>query len=195
MIDYALKATSIIKTHLLLFQHTMQVARRVPLDDDVSPMEVVGSFLRNMFQTFNRKSPHSLPKRYRDDLSQVSSSQTTPLSPQCKEFVNVLHIAHDFTHSELVGLVLKIYSGPPEPFEILHCKSSTTEEDVKLFMKRVHRHPRRYLVLEVNHLPFQLQEVEANMACTRYAYPLHYQLLSQGIRITLCMCALILIFK
>ena len=138
----------------------MQTAR---WKSHASPMEVVGSFLSNVFQLYNRES-HSLPKRYRDDLSQFCSSQMTPLSPQHEEeFVNVLHIALDFTHRELVGLVLRIYGGPPEPFEILHCKSSTTEDDVKLFMKRVHRHPRQYLVLEVNHLPFQLQEVEAIM--------------------------------
>ena len=145
----------------------MQVARWIPPGDDVSPMEVVGSFLSNVFQIFNRGSLHSLPKRYRDDLSQFSSSQTTPLSPQHEEeLLNVLHIALDFTHSELVGLVLRIYGGPPEPFEILHCKSSTTEEDVKLFMKRVHQHPRQYLVLEINHLPFQLQEVDSNVKYT-----------------------------
>jgi len=157
----------IIVTCSLLFQHTIQVARWNPPGDDVSPMEVVGSFLSSVFQVFNGESPHSLPKRYRDDLSQFSSSQTTPLSPQYEEeFSNFLHSALDFSHSELVVLVLKIYGGPPEPFETLHCKSSTTEEDVKLFMKRVNRHSRQYLVLEVNHLPFQLQEVEANMAYT-----------------------------
>ena len=154
-----------IISNQFLFQRTMQVATWIPQGDDVSPMEVVGSFLSHVFQIiFNRESPHPLPKRYRDDLSQFSSSPTAPLSPQHEEeFVNVLHIAPDFTHSDLVGLVLRIYGGPPEPFEILHCKSSTTEEDVKLFMKRVHRHPRQYLVLEVNHLPFQLQEVETIM--------------------------------
>ena len=155
---------SLLYTHPLLFQHTVQVARWNPLGDNASPMKVVGSFLSNMFHIFNGESSHSLPKRYRDDLSQFSSSQTTPLSPYEEELVNVLHIALGFTHSELVGLVLRIYGGPPEPFEILHCKSSTTEEDVKLFMKRVNRHPRQYLVLEVNHLSFQLQEVETNMA-------------------------------
>ena len=146
----------------LLFQRTMQAATWIPVGDEVSPMEVVGSFLSNVFQHYNGESPHSLPKRYRDDLSQFSSSQATPLSPHHEEeFVNILHIALDFTHSELVGLVLKIYGGPPEPFEMLHCKSSTTEEEVKLFMKRVHHHPRQYLVLEINHLPVQQQEVEA----------------------------------
>ena len=144
----------------------MQVPFWKSPDDDASPMKVVGSFLRKVFQ-----KSHSLPKRYRDDLSHFSSSQTTPLSSKHEEeFVNVLHTALDFTHSGLVGLVLRIYGGPPEPFEILHCKSSTTEEDVKLFMKRVHHHPRQYLVLEVNHLPFQIQEVETNMTSTRYVF-------------------------
>jgi len=163
-------------------KHTVKVATWIPPHDDTSPMEVVGSFLSNVFQIFNRESPHPLPKRYQDDLSQFSSSKTTPLSLQHEEFVHVLHIALDFTHSELVGLLLRIYGGPPEPFEVLHCTSSTTEEDVKLFMKRVHRHPRKYLVLEVNHLPFQLQEVLLQ-TCLEFRHEQHSRI-PQGIHDT-----------
>ena len=140
--------------------HFIQTATWTPPHDGVSPMEVVGSFLTNLFQVLNGETYSQLPKRYNDDLSQFSCSPTTPLSPQPEEeFVNVLHSALDFTQGELIGLVLRIYGGPPEPFELLHCDNYTTEDDVKLFMKRVYQHPRRYLVLEVNHLPFQLQEV------------------------------------
>ena len=144
----------------LPFQHTTKIVRWIPAGKDVSPMEAVGSFLTNLFQVLNRQAFSPLPKRYSDDLAEFSHSPTTPLSPHPEEeFVNVLHGALDFTQGELIGLVLRIYGGPPEPFELLHCNCSTTEDDVRLFMKRIHQHPRHYLVLEVNHLPFQLQEV------------------------------------
>ena len=149
-----------ISYYLFLFQHTTKIVRWIPASDDVSPMEAVGSFLTNLFQVLNRQAFSPLPKRYNDGLAEFSHSSTTPLSPHPEEeFVNVLHSALDFTQGELIGLVLRIYGGPPEPFELLHCNCSTTEDDVKLFMKRIHQHPRQYLVLEVNHLPFQLQEV------------------------------------
>ena len=153
-------ALTCISYYLFLFQHTTKIVRWIPASDDVSPMEAVGSFLTNLFQVLNRQAFSPLPKRYNDDLAEFSHSPTTPLSPHPEEeFVNVLHSALDFTQGELIGLVLRIYGGPPEPFELLHCNCSTTEDDVKLFMKRIHQHPRQYLVLEVNHLPFQLQEV------------------------------------
>ena len=138
----------------------MQIVQQLPAGDAVSPMKVVGDFVNNLFQVFNRESPPSLPKRYKDELSQFSSSKTVQISSQPEyKFVNVLHSALGFTQGELVGLVLRIYGGPPEPFELLHCNCSTTENEIRLFMKRVHQHPRCYLVIEVNHLPFQLQEV------------------------------------
>ena len=142
------------------FYCIIQTVRWTPPHDGVSPMEVVGAFLTNLFQVLNRQAFFPLPKRYNDDLAEFSHSPTTPLSPHPEEeFVNILHSALNFTQGELIGLVLRIYGGPPEPFELLHCNHFTTEDDVKLFMKRVYQHPRQYLVLEVNHLPFQLQEV------------------------------------
>lgn len=143
-------------TILLPFQHTMQTAMWKSVHNDLAPMNVVGSFLNSLFQVLNREASHSLPMRYSHDFSQPTSSQT--FSPQPEEKF-VLHSALNFTQGELIGLVLRIYGGPPEPFEVLHCNNFTTEEEVKLFMKRIYHHPRQYLVLEFNHLPFQLQEV------------------------------------
>lgn len=136
----------------------MQTAMWKPVGNDLAPMNVVGSFLSSLLQVFNREASHSLPMRYTDDFSQLSSSQTMPFSPPPEEKF-VLHSALNFTQGELIELVLRIYGGPPEPFELLHCNAFTAEEEVKLFMKRVYQHPRQYLVLEFNHLPFQLQEV------------------------------------
>ena len=48
---------------------------------------------------------------------------------------------------------------------MLHCKVTTTEEELGLFLKRASTQPSRYLILGVNKLPFKLQEVCMLYAC------------------------------
>jgi hypothetical protein len=54
-----------------------------------------------------------------------------------------------------------VFGGVPEPFEVFHCRPTVTEEELRLFLnpKRATKHPFQYLILEVNKLPYQLQEV------------------------------------
>ena len=115
-------------------------------------MDVAGSFLEELFKQQCINSC-LLPTCYERD----SDSNFT----HCvnSKAVNILHCAPNYSQSQLIRLVLGIYGGPPSAFEFLHCKPSTTEQELKLFMERVVQHPRQYLVLEVNHLPHQLQEV------------------------------------
>ena len=110
-------------------------------------MDLVGSFLnqRYLFDQVEVKQ-WSLPVRYKKNAS----------LPQAN---NVLYNATGCTESELVGLILGLYGGPPEAFEFLHCKPTTTEQELRLLMKRAVQHPRLYLLAEVNNLPCQLQEV------------------------------------
>ena len=105
-------------------------------------MDIVGSFLDHQCLFDHAK----LPIRYK---KYASLSQS----------INVLYNAAGYNHSQLVSLILEIYDGLPEAFEFLRCKLTTTEQELRLFMKRAIRHPRLYLVVEVNHLPYQLQEV------------------------------------
>ena len=111
-------------------------------------MEVVGSFLdlRYLFDQVELKKC-SLPVRYNKEYASLSQAN------------NVLYNASLCTESELVRLILGLYGGPPEAFEFLHCKPTTTEQDLRLLMKRAVQHPRLYLLAEVNDLPYQLQEV------------------------------------
>ena len=114
-----------------------------------SPMDVVGLFLN---QVFTSKEISPLPTRLLHSRSSSPSSHLT----------NILHSAPGFTQSQLIRLILQIYGGPPEVFEVLHCKPATTEQELKIFMRRVTqtlKQPRQYLVLEVNQLPYNLQEV------------------------------------
>ena len=106
-------------------------------------MHVVGTFLGMVFNN------HSLPNRCGENISQHSSSDPTQL----------LHYCPKYSQLQLICLIVSIYNGVPEPFEVFHCHPSSTEEDIHLFLKRVAKHPLQYLVLEVNLLPFRLQEV------------------------------------
>ena len=111
-------------------------------------MEIVGSFLdlRYLFDQGEVKK-WALPVRYSKEYASLSQAN------------NVLYNATGCTESELVGLILGLYGGPPEAFEFLQCKPTTTEQELRLLMKRAIQHPRLYLLAEVNNLPYQLQEV------------------------------------
>lgn len=116
-------------------------------------IEVVGSFLHYLFldKEYNKK----LPYRCCETLIHMTSPTAS-----------IVDVSHDYLYSvpgfnqgKLTRLVLGIYGGPPEPLEFLRCCQTTTEEDLHVFMKRVQSHPRKYIILQVNHLPYHLQEV------------------------------------
>ena len=56
-------------------------------------------------------------------------------------------------------VIVGIYDGVPESFEVFHCSPCSTEEELKLFLSRTGKHPLKFLVLQVNRLPYKLQEV------------------------------------
>ena len=66
-----------------------------------------------------------------------------------------------FTQSQLLQLIISIYGGVPEAFEVYHCRPTSTEEELRMFMnpRRATKRPFQYLILEVNKLPYRLQEV------------------------------------
>ncbi len=63
-------------------------------------------------------------------------------------------------------LIISIYGGVPEAFEVFHCRATTTEEELRLFLspQRATKRPFQYLILEVNRLPYPLQEVRVGGA-------------------------------
>ena len=114
------------------------------------PMAVVGSFLHHLFSPDDAKH-WLLPTCYSNRYPELAHSGTRSS--------HVLHCATGYIQSKLIRLVLEIYHGPPEAFEILHCKPETSEQELKVFIKRISHYPRQYLILEINKLPYQLQEV------------------------------------
>ena len=81
------------------------------------------------------------------------------------EYTLMLHFGPNYNQTKLIQMIIGIYNGIPQPFEVFQCFAETSEEEVNLFMKRAARHPCHYLLLEVNNLPFKLQEVHS-IFCT-----------------------------
>lgn len=71
----------------------------------------------------------------------------------------ILHSCHGFTTSQLMSLIINIYEGVPEAFLLFHCHRTTTEDELKLFLKRSSRHAFKFMIVSVERLPYQLQEV------------------------------------
>ena len=113
-------------------------------------MEIVGKFLGDLLQN------HTLPQHSTQAIQQPSSATQFCDPPYTNQF---LHHAPKYGQSQLVRLIVSIYGGLPESFEVFHCQASSTKEELALFLERVERKPLRYLILEVNKLPFRLQEV------------------------------------
>ena len=114
-----------------------------------TPMDVVGAFLAHLF--FQDIDDCCLPKQYN-----LADSEVSALLQKSSHF---LHSAIGYCQSLLIRLIVGIYGGLPEAFEVLHCNPTTTEQELKLFMKRITLHPRQYVILEVNRLPYNIQEV------------------------------------
>ena len=116
------------------------------------PVRIVGAFLNFLFRD------HILPHRCRPSSPPRLRSITSSLSIS-HEFVQLLHFCPGYTQDGLLRVIVGLYNGVPESFEVFHCRPNTTEEELNLFLKRASKHPLQYLILEVNKLPYKLQEV------------------------------------
>ena len=120
------------------------------------PIYAVGLFLHHLFDG------HSLPCR-----SWIISPVRPQIMPSLSSssafnFVQILHFCPAYTQDRLIQVIFSIYSGVPESFEVFRCRPTTNEEELNLFFHRISKYPRHYLVLEVNRLPYMLQEVMIN---------------------------------
>lgn len=128
------------------------VHAQIESKDTASPMLVVGKFLDILFQ----------------DGFSISNTQAQQQSEiNCQP----LYYCPSYSQVDLVCLILNIFSGILRPYQVLHCRATTTEEELDLFLKRVEKHQAHYLMLAVNKLPFRLQEVSK---LGNYVNPLIY---------------------
>jgi hypothetical protein len=107
-------------------------------------MPVVGRFMNTLFENH--------PLLHQRCLAMDST-------PYHDHFDQPLYSRPAHLQLELICLILNIFDGIPEAYKVLHCNSCTTEEELCRFLKRVEKHHDHYLMLDVNKLPFKLQEV------------------------------------
>ncbi len=116
-----------------------------------SPMLVVGQFLNVLLQD------HTLPKQLllssRETISFPRHRAATKISNQ------PLYFCPTYSHASRLCFILEVFSRIPEPYQVLRCQATTSEEELELFLKRAQTQTNHYLVLNVNKLPFKLQEV------------------------------------
>ena len=132
-------------------QRAHDVCKRT-MDELDPPVRIVGGFLKNLFEE------HLLPHRCQVTSPLRPRSITASLSV-AQEFVQLLHFCPNYTQDRLIRVIVGLYDGVPESFEVFHCRPTTTEEELNLFLKRASKYPLQYLILEVNKLPYKLQEV------------------------------------
>ena len=116
-----------------------------------TPMLTISMFLSALLLN------HSLPTRIKP--AQRLMTRVTGLMPVSLECSQVLHSCPGFTQNKLIPMILSIFDGAPEPFQIFRCQPLSTLEELDLFLQRAAKFPITHLILEVNKLPFQLQEV------------------------------------
>ena len=66
----------------------------------------------------------------------------------------------EYGQDDLIRLMIGECKGVPEYYDILFCTEHTTREEIQSFMRRVKKSSKRHMfILEVNNLPYSLQEV------------------------------------
>ncbi len=68
-----------------------------------------------------------------------------------------LYSCYNFTQRELLCIILELFSNVPYTFQILHCKSTTSSEELHLFLKRLQTVNGDYVILDINKLSFELE--------------------------------------
>ncbi len=109
-------------------------------------MGIVGHFLDQLMER-PKLAGSTLPRR-------ISDAAQPPVQAG-----GILHIVAKYTQSHQIRLMIDVLRGVPESFDMFRCCPSTSEGELRLFMKRVKYYPRQYILLEVNQLPYHLQEV------------------------------------
>lgn len=117
-----------------------------------APIKVVGSFLHQLFVEHEMGRFALQPRHPYLQLQRTLSSQSS----------TVLHSCHGLSCVQLVSLIINCYNGVPESFQLFRCHSSTTEDELMLFLHRATQYAFQYMIIGVEELPYQLQEVLLN---------------------------------
>ena len=122
------------------------------------PVKVVGNFLRSVFANDFLPPAICLYSIVPPQPANHNNRQV-PALPHVNKFT--LHAVHDFTPLQMLQLILTVFDGVPNSFQIFQCTSNTTEQQLDIFFDRaLHWSDIRYLLLGVNYLHNELQEVQ-----------------------------------
>ena len=145
------------------------------VDMDKSPMLIVGMFLSVLLLS------HTLPRRCSVNKDKALS---LPGHGHIRNFSSYLaqplYFCPTYSQTDFLCLILNLFNGIPESYQVLRCQATTTEEELGLFLKRVERHKDHYLMLDVNRLPFNLQEVHWVQHCSPVITSMLYVCLAFG---------------
>ena len=151
-------------SHMLIYtcnthwQKGMASTWTLPIHTDLesrTPMHVLGQLL-NTICSHCLLTPHLLKQR----SNQQGSPSKPMLGPQLSQRNRYqLHYGPSYDSSQIIRMIIEIYHGVPEGFTVFHCRSTTSAEELTLFIERMRHYHLPYLVLLVNQLPFKLQEV------------------------------------
>ena len=117
-------------------------------------MYTVGKFLEALFKKHHLPSHPVIPT----DSEHFSRTMRVTHEPN-----NILHYCPSYTQCQLMQTVVGMFSVIPEAFQVLHCHASMSEEELSLFLSRAAKYLLHSIVLEVNRLPFKIQEVSMYM--------------------------------
>ena len=125
-------------------------------NDASIPLSICGTFLDELHSKIVDYFPH----KYDDKNRLVYSAHGHHSLLQSPQRIEVLHSAPDFSHDELISVIVSIYDGRfPQPYEFFRCHENTSLHELKLFLTRAVNHPLIFIILGVNLLPIKLQEV------------------------------------
>jgi len=54
------------------------------------------------------------------------------------QFQEVVRYGPDYDNEKLLRLLIEIYDGVPESYEVFHCSEDSTEENLRLFLHRAY---------------------------------------------------------
>ena len=127
-------------------------------NDASIPLSICGTFLDELLK--HSKIVDYSPHKYDDQNRLVYSAHGRHSLLHSTQSIEVLHSAPDFSHGELISVIVSIYDGRfPQPYEFFRCHENTSLHELKLFLTRAVNHPLIFIILGVNLLPIKLQEV------------------------------------
>ena len=135
------------------------------------PFELCGKFLDALVMDPGAAN-HLYPKR------RVLAGSPMPKG-------HIVHIADTFSPDQVFRLLLEIYQGLPESFELMRCTPVTSREELDLFLRRsMMIQYRTFVMVNVNHLSTDLQEQILRFqldSSTSKSVQMHYIMTGQSI--------------